>query len=154
MTDRFNQLKGNAANFLGAILCVFVLVGVNTNLFDEQPNLALFGLLGLLLVFLGNPLVKRWSDKLPFRIIDTVLIVATLIVFGYVFIQSESMLERFWVDGTLLGDRAGNETTFDFIIAGVGLVLVLEGTRRAIGWTLPILCCVFIAYAIYGTEHA
>ena len=60
------------------------------------------------------------------------------------------MLERFWVDGTLLGDRAGDETTFDFIIAGVGLVLVLEGTRRAIGWTLPILCCVFIAYAIYG----
>ena len=150
MTDRFNQLKGNAANFLGALLCVFVLVGVNTNLFDEQPNLALFGLLGLLLVFLGKPLVKGWGDKPLFRIIDAVLIVATLIVFGYVFIQSESMLERFWVDGTLLGDRAGNETTFDFVIAGIGLVLVLEGTRRAIGWTLPILCCVFIAYAIYG----
>jgi len=150
MTDRFNQLKGNAANFLGAILCVFVLVGVNTNLFDEQPNLALFGLLGLALVFLGKPLVKGRGDNLVLRIIDIALIVATLIVFGYVFIQSESMLGRFWVDGTLLGDRAGNETTFDFIIAGVGLVLVLEGTRRAIGWTLPILCCLFIAYAIYG----
>ncbi len=150
MTDRFNQLKGNVANFLGSILCVFVLVGVNTNLFDEQPNLALFGLLGLLLVFLGKPLVKGWGDKLPLRIVDIVLVVATVVVFGYVFIQSESMLERFWVDGTLLGDRAGNETTFDFIVAGIGLVLVLEGTRRAIGWTLPILCCVFIAYAIYG----
>ena len=148
--QRLTQVKSNIANWMGAILCVFVLVGVNTTLFDEQPNLALFGLLGLCLVFLSKPLIRRWGDNVVLQSVDIVLIVATLVVFGYVFVQSERLLERFWVDGILLGDRAGSETTLDFIIAGIGLVLVLESTRRAIGWTLPILCGLFIVYAIYG----
>jgi len=79
-----------------------------------------------------------------------VLICATVAVFSYIFVQSERLFEQFWIDGTLLGDRAGNEKLIDYIIAGIGLVLVLEATRRAIGWTLPILCLIFIGYAIYG----
>ncbi len=137
-------------NILAVLLSVFVLAAVNFNLFDQQPNLALFGMLGLVLVFLSHPLLKRWSDNLLNRIVNLVLIGATLVVFGYIFIQSERLFEYFWIDGTLLGDRAGNERSFDYFIAGVGLVLVLEATRRAIGWTLPILCLVFIAYAVYG----
>ena len=137
-------------NVLAVVLSVFVLVAVNINLFDEQPNLALFGMLGLILVFLYRPMVKWWSDKLSIRIIDWALVLATIVTFGYVFVQSERMLDRFWIDGTLLGDRAGNEKPVDFWIAGIGLVLVLEATRRAIGWTLPILCTVFIMYALCG----
>jgi TRAP transporter 4TM/12TM fusion protein len=132
------------------LLSIFVLAAVNFNLFDEQPNLALFGMLGLLLVFLSNPLIERWSDRKPLQILDVVLIVATVVVFGYVFVQSERLFERFWVDGILLGDRAGNEKPLDYAIAGIGLLLVLEATRRSIGWTLPILCAIFIGYALYG----
>ena len=137
-------------NVLAAVLSVFVLTAVNTNLFDEQPNLALFGMLGLTLVFLNRPFIKRWGEKVPIRVFDWVLVAATIVAFGYVFIQSERMLERFWIDDTLLGDRAGNEKPIDFWIAGIGLVLVLEATRRAIGWTLPILCAIFIGYALFG----
>ena len=50
----------------------------------------------------------------------------------------------------MLGDRAGNEKPLDFVIAGIGLVLVLEATRRSIGWTLPILCVIFVLYALFG----
>ena len=110
MLDRFNQSRQLIYNVLAVVLSLFVLAAVNANLFDEQPNLALFGMLGLLLVFLSQPLIKSWSDKLPFRILDVVLILATTIVFGYVFVQSERLLKMFWVDGTLLGDRAGNES--------------------------------------------
>ncbi|MFK7765803.1 MAG: TRAP transporter permease [Mariniblastus sp.] len=150
--DRFNDYKTYLYNTLAVLLCVFVLAAVNANLFNEQPNLALFGMLGLLLVFLNRSLIKSWSDTLPLRILDAVLIIATFVVFGYVFVQSERMFESFWIDGTMLGDRAGNEKPLDFIIAGIGLVLVLEATRRAIGWTLPILCLIFIGYAIYGQQ--
>ena len=132
------------------LLAVFVVAAVNLNLFDEQPNLALFGLLGLVLVFLSRPLVNRWADRLPLKILDVVLVIVAVIVFGYVFVQSERLFERFWVDGTLLGDRAGNEKPLDFMIAGIGLVLVLEATRRSIGWTLPILCVIFVLYALFG----
>ncbi len=151
-TDRFNLLKRFAYNTLAVLLGVFVLAGVNFNLFDEQPNLALFGLFGLILVFLNHPLVKGGADNLLLRILDLGLIVATIAVFGYVFVQSESLFESFWVDGILLGDRAGIEKPMDFAMAGIGLLLVLEATRRSIGWTLPILCCVFIGYAIYGQQ--
>ena len=137
-------------NVLALVLSLFVLTAVNTNLFDEQPNLALFGMLGLILVFLHEPVIKRWGLKIPIRVFDGLLVIATVVAFGYVFIQSERLLERFWIDGTLLGDRAGNEKPIDFWIAGIGLVLVLEATRRSIGWTLPILCAIFIGYALFG----
>jgi len=116
----------------------------------SRPNLALFGMLGLVLVFLRLPLFKCCPNNLPSRIVNVVLICATVAVFSYIFVQSERLFERLWIDGTLLGDRAGNEKLLDYIVAGIGLVLVLEATRRAIGWTLPILCLIFIAYAVYG----
>ena len=150
MLDRFNQSKEHIYNVLAMLLSIFVLAAVNFNVFDEQPNLALFGMLGLVLVFISRPLIERWSDRTPLRILDVALIVATVAVFGYVFVQSERIFERFWVDGILLGDRAGNEKPIDYAVAGIGLLLVLEATRRSIGWTLPILCAIFIAYALYG----
>ena len=135
---------------LAVALSFFVLAAVNFNLFDQQPNLALFGMLGLVLVFLRLPLFKCCPDNFPSRIVNALLIGATVAVFSYIFVQSERLFESFWIDGTLLGDRAGNEKTVDYIVAGVGLILVLEATRRAIGLTLPILCLIFIAYALYG----
>lgn len=148
--DRFNQYRKNTFNTLAFALCVFVLVAVNSTLLAEQSALALFGMLGLVLVFLSRPLTKRWGDWTAFRIIDAVLIIATVVVFGYIFVQSEPLTSWAWVDGKLLGKRAGEESSMDFAIAGVGLILVLEATRRAIGWTLPILCGVFLVYAFCG----
>ncbi len=95
-----------AYNVLAVVLAFFVLIAVNTNLFGEQPNLALFGMLGLTLVFLSRPAIKRWGRTIPVQLFDLGLVVATIVTFGYVFVQSERMLERFWIDGTLLGDRA------------------------------------------------
>ena len=134
------------------VLCTFVLIAVNSTLLAEQSGLALFGLLGVVLVFLNRPLVKRWGDWTIFRVIDGLLIVAAIVTFGYIFVQSEPLTEWAWVDGTLLGKRAGAETSLDFAVAGIGLGLVLEATRRAIGWTLPILCAIFITYAFYGPD--
>ena len=135
---------------LSVLLCGFVLVAVNSTILNQQPNWAMFGMLGLVLVFLNRPMVKRWQDVTALKVVDWVLVGATVLSFGYIFVQSETLLEAFWVDGTLLGDRAGNEKTIDYIVALTGLILVLEATRRAIGWTLPILCLLFIAYAFYG----
>src|SRR6056297_2039682 len=145
-----NRFRNLVYNVLAVALSVFVLTAVNINLFDEQPNLALFGMLGLMLVFLSRPTIPRWESKVPVQVLDWALVIATAITFGYVFVQSERMLQAFWIDGTLLGDRAGNEKPIDFWMAGIGLLLVLEATRRAIGWTLPILCTIFIGYALFG----
>ncbi|MEM7473941.1 MAG: TRAP transporter fused permease subunit [Planctomycetota bacterium] len=135
---------------LSVLLCLFVLIAVNTTIFLQQPNLALFGMFGLSLVFLTRPMVKRWEKVSALRVLDWALVAGTVVCFGYIFVQSERLCEAFWIDGTLLGKRAGNEKTIDYIMALLGVVLVLEATRRTIGWTLPILCLLFIAYAFWG----
>lgn len=150
MTDTPDNRPGLIHNILAVVLCSFVLLAVNTSIFNQQPNLALFGMLGLSLVFISRPLLKRWEGVTALKALDWILVAATVVSFGYVFIQSEKIFERFWVEGTMLGDRAGSEQPLDYALALIGLLLVLEATRRAIGWTLPILCALFLAYAFFG----
>ena len=132
------------------ILSVFILAEVNYPRLSPQAQLAIFAMLGLILVFLKYPLHRRFEKAILFQILDFVLVLAVVICFGYILIQTEPVFKRFWVDGQRLGDRAGMGTTTDYIIGLLGLLLVLEGTRRAIGLTLCILSLAFLVYAGFG----
>src|SRR5690606_16057823 len=48
-----------------------------------------------------------------------------------------------------LATRPGNPTTMDIVVASVGLVLLLEATRRALGWPMSVLAIVFILYSMF-----
>ena len=133
-----------------ALLSVFILAEVNYPHLSPQAQLAIFALLGLVLVFLKYPIHRRFEEHTVFQALDFVLALAVVVCFGYILLQTEPMFKRFWVDGQQLGDRAGMGTTTDYIIGLFGLLLVLEGTRRAIGLTLCILSLAFLAYAAFG----
>jgi TRAP transporter 4TM/12TM fusion protein len=49
-----------------------------------------------------------------------------------------------------LADRVGNPNTLDVVMGTIIIVVLLEATRRSIGWGLPIIAMVSIAYAIWG----
>ena len=49
-----------------------------------------------------------------------------------------------------LATRPGQPTTMDIVTATVGIVLLLEATRRAVGWPMAALAAVFIFYAMAG----
>lgn len=49
-----------------------------------------------------------------------------------------------------IASRIGNPQTMDLIIGVIYIVLVLEGTRRTIGWPLVIITGVFIIYCFAG----
>ena len=49
-----------------------------------------------------------------------------------------------------LAERPGAPTTFDLIVAVIGLVLLLEATRRALGPPLMVVASVFIIYTFAG----
>ncbi|MCP4721743.1 MAG: TRAP transporter permease, partial [Desulfobacteraceae bacterium] len=49
-----------------------------------------------------------------------------------------------------LSDRPGDPTTLDLVVAVIGLVLLLESTRRALGPPLMVVACVFIIYTFAG----
>lgn len=49
-----------------------------------------------------------------------------------------------------LSTRPGQPTLVDVVVATAGLVLLLEATRRAVGWPMAVLAALFIFYAMGG----
>ena len=132
------------------LLCFFILAEVNYPRLAPQSELALFAMLGLIVVFLKYPIHSRFADNRFFQVLDFALIGSVIVCFGYVLSQTEPIFQAFWLDGQSLGDRAGAEALQDYIVGGIGLVLILEATRRSIGMTLPLLSLTFLLYASFG----
>lgn len=49
-----------------------------------------------------------------------------------------------------LATRPGNPSSMDLVVACAGLVLLLEATRRAVGWPMAVLALFFISYTMAG----
>lgn len=137
---------------VGVALSLYTLFEVNYPVLTPHAELALFAMLGLVLCFLHFPLHPRLRENTAARALDWVLAGATVAACGYVAVQSEPLFEALWMDGLSLGDRAGRESGLDFVVGTVGLVVVLEATRRSIGWVLPVLSVAFLAYARAGPQ--
>lgn len=81
---------------------------------------------------------KSKSNSIP--VVDWMLIAAAIFIGYYIAANLSVIVFRFGV----------TPTTMDVIVSTVGILLVLEITRRTSGWTLPILAGVFIAYSFLG----
>lgn len=171
------SFRKSLITLLGIVLCFYTILFVNYSVLQPQSSLALFIMLGMVLCFLTLPASKRIKqptldpenpelDQLKRQIlcwnIDVavrwVLAIATAICFLYIFVQTEPWFSAWWPDSepftrpTSLGNRSGDETTTDFWIAVIGLGLVLEATRRSIGWIVPALALLFIAHAYFAPD--
>ncbi|MCU7844397.1 MAG: TRAP transporter permease [Candidatus Thiodiazotropha sp. (ex Monitilora ramsayi)] len=49
-----------------------------------------------------------------------------------------------------LADRSGAPTTWDVTVAVIGVLLLLEATRRALGWPLTVIAGCFLFYSLAG----
>jgi TRAP transporter 4TM/12TM fusion protein len=49
-----------------------------------------------------------------------------------------------------IANRAGAPITSDIYLGGIMIVLVIEATRRTVGWPLPIVALCALAYALFG----
>ncbi len=49
-----------------------------------------------------------------------------------------------------VAQRVGNPASSDIFMGTALLLLVLEATRRSVGWTLPFIACLFIVFALFG----
>jgi TRAP transporter 4TM/12TM fusion protein len=127
------------------------LVEVNYPLMAPQSRLGIFALFGLVLCFLNLPTQPRFKTHLAAGALDIVLALLAIVCCGYIVIQNDPIFQTFWVDGQSLGNRAGFETAIDTTIGLLGLLVVIEAARRALGWALPILSVVFLLYASFGS---
>ena len=135
---------------LSVLLAAFVVVEVNYPHVDPQAQLAVFTLLGLCVIFLTVPAHGRLRGTPAGTGLDVLGVVATLAACGWVAVQSDRLFQSFWVDGQSLGNRAGAESRLDVWIGILGVVVLLEATRRSLGLALPILAGVFLLYGLQG----
>ncbi|MFP8833624.1 TRAP transporter permease [Hydrogenophaga sp. XSHU_21] len=92
----------------------------------------------LFLAFLAWPAFKRSPrDRVP--VVDWVLALVGAFAAAYLMLFYDE-----------LATRPGQPTTFDIVVASAGLLLLLEATRRAVGWPMAALAAIFIAYAMAG----
>jgi TRAP transporter 4TM/12TM fusion protein len=135
---------------LSVAIGLFTIAEVNYPVLTPQSDLGIFALLGIVLCFLAFPVSKKLADSKISQTVDWGWIALATLCCGYVVVQSEAIFESLWLNGTPLGNRAGVEQPLDFLIGALGLLLVLEVTRRSIGVALPILALSFIGYAVMG----
>jgi TRAP transporter 4TM/12TM fusion protein len=93
------------------------------------------------LTFLFHPLRKRQPGKRP-TIVDFSLALSGVVVGLYVVFEYHK-----------LAYRIGTANPLDFIMGLAAILLVLEGTRRLLGWAMPIIAAVSLLYAYFG-EYA
>ncbi len=90
------------------------------------------------LVFLLYPATEK-SDKKKANILDWIFVILTVVVWGYVFFNVETI--------TLKG---GKLSQMDMIFGFIGILVTLEATRRSVGPELPIVTIIFLLYAYFG----
>ncbi len=144
--DIIERIRSVVALVCALALPVFTLVEANYPNLTPQAQLAVFAMLGLTLAYAR----ERPKASAVVRVTDLLLALAAALVCGYVLVQSDSLFSNLWSGGQSLGSRAGIETRLDIAVGTVGILLLLEATRRTIGWALPILALTFLGYARFG----
>jgi TRAP transporter 4TM/12TM fusion protein len=92
----------------------------------------------LFLAFLAWPAFKRSPrDRVPW--IDWALAFAGAFAAAYLLLFYRE-----------LATRPGQPTATDIVVATTGVVLLLEATRRSVGWPMAVLAALFIAYCMGG----
>ncbi|MEM0551995.1 MULTISPECIES: TRAP transporter permease [Aeromonas] len=93
----------------------------------------------LLLAFLVFPAFRTSPrDRVPFSDIALALIAAGAASYLFVMYQA-------------LAQRPGNLTTADLVTACIGIPLLLEAARRALGPALAVIAIVFLTYSLAGS---
>jgi TRAP transporter 4TM/12TM fusion protein len=108
---------------------------------DQHALLFITLAFSLVLSFLLWPARKGATpDRVPWS--DLALAGLSLACVGYMFVNYEYIVNRF--------PTAHPLAALDMVVGSVGILLVLEATRRTIGASLPIVAAVFLAYGLAG----
>ncbi|MEP4190198.1 MAG: TRAP transporter permease [Sneathiella sp.] len=101
----------------------------------------------MILAFMAYPAFKK-SPRHHIPIADWALAIigalATLYLFAFDTALGDSLT------GSTLSDRPGNPILLDIIVACIGVAVLLEATRRALGPPLMIVAMVFLGYTFLG----
>jgi len=133
------KIRPALAKWIAIAFSVFVIYAMATLKIQDLQQLALFLSFTLALAFIRYPLHPGRPDGLSFLVID-------LILTGLSFSIGFYILFEYW-DFIF---RVGIPTKWDMAFSFLALALVLEATRRTVGWPLVIITSLFLLYTFFG----
>ncbi len=149
---RFRPLAPLTARLVGALLItlsIFHYYTAGFGLLSEMVHRGIHLSFVLGLVFLVFPITRKGYDQparssllrpLGISIIDWALAIGAVV----------AVLHVPLIPLDDLAFRVGNPTTTDVVLGGLLILVLLEATRRSVGWPLPIISVLFMLYALYG----
>lgn len=93
----------------------------------------------LTLTFILYPISKKSKKRNKIGIVDIVFISFSIYTAFYIFTNYLALV-----------GRAGSPAGLDLILGAITIVLVLEATRRTMGWSLVIVASIALLYAFFG----
>lgn len=93
------------------------------------------------LIFLLYPALKNKKENKFILGIDLILALGSIAISSYIIFNYEALVYR-----------AGMYTQLDQFMAILAIIIVLEGTRRALGPELPVISILFLLYAHFGQQ--
>lgn len=138
--ERKRVLTGPIALFTtAAAVCmsIFHLWSAGIKMLPTAQHKAIHLAFALLLTFIIYPATSRDRKKVPiYDIIFSVLGAASCI---YILVEYQDLIYR-----------SGAPNKLDIIMGGILIILIMEATRRTMGWPLVIVSGIFLAYAVFG----
>jgi TRAP transporter 4TM/12TM fusion protein len=134
-----SRIRSVLGKWIAISFSVFVIYSMATLEIQELKLLALFLSFTLALAFIHYPLHPRRSNYKPFILIDLILAGLSFLVGLYILVEYWDFIER-----------VGMPTQWDIVLGFVALFLILEATRRTVGWSLLIIVLVFLLYTFWG----
>ena len=127
---------------VAAIAITFSIFQIYTATFgvlDAQLQRAVHLGFGLALAYLLYPFRRAWARDHFFHPIDVAFAILGAAAPAYIVIQYRELVTR-----------AGSVTMPDVIVGGLGILLVIEATRRVVGLPMVTVVLFFLAYAFLG----
>jgi TRAP transporter 4TM/12TM fusion protein len=119
----------------------------NIGQFIDVPARAIHLAFALTLCFLLYPSNKTNRNQ-SIQILDFIFVALGLIATLYLVFNYEGLVHRQGVMSTI--SIAGIVIPFEVILGSIGIILLLEATRRVIGWPLVIIALIFILFSFFG----
>ncbi|CAN7682126.1 TRAP transporter permease [Neorhizobium sp. LjRoot104] len=149
---RFRPLAPLAARLVGALLIALSLFHYYTagfGLLSEVLHRGIHLSFVLGLIFLVFPFSRRgYGEPMPSTVLRPLGI--SLFDWGLAVGAVIAVMHVPFIPLDDLAFRVGNPTTTDVVLGGMLVLVLLEATRRSVGWPLPIIAVLFMIYSLYG----
>jgi TRAP transporter 4TM/12TM fusion protein len=135
------KLTGNSAWIVTAIaagLSVYALYATRATIPAQTYRLT-FLMVALTLTFLLYPAWRGGRQRIG--VTDVLLAITSIVVLWYPLLDLDAFVRR-----------SARPTETDVWMGTICIVLILEATRRTIGWILPVVALILIGYGHWGSE--